>query len=72
MYKTLVPAYGRDYKTAKEVKAAWEAGKDFRVADFFDPQDGKLANLQSAKEAGWKTVNIRYKKLTQVASIKVK
>jgi hypothetical protein len=23
------PAYGRDYKTAKEVKASWEAGKDF-------------------------------------------
>jgi hypothetical protein len=72
MYKTLVPAYGRDYKSAKEVKAAWEAGKDFLIADLFDPYDGKPANLQSVQEAGWKTVNIRFSKLTKIASIKVK
>jgi len=72
MYKTLVPAYGRDYKSAKEVKAAWEAGKDFLIADLFDPYDGKPANLESAQQAGWKTVNIRFSKLTKIASIKVK
>lgn len=25
----LAPAYGRDYRTAKDVKAAWSEGKDF-------------------------------------------
>jgi hypothetical protein len=29
MVLTLVPAYGRDYRSAKEVKAAFETGKDF-------------------------------------------
>lgn len=28
-----VPAYGRDYETAEQVKADWEASKDFRVQD---------------------------------------
>ena len=27
---TLTPAYGRTYKTAAEIKAAWDSGKDFR------------------------------------------
>ena len=26
---TLTPAYGRDYKSVKALKADWEAGKDF-------------------------------------------
>lgn len=32
MYKLYVyPAYGRTYKTAKQLKADWEAGKDFKT-----------------------------------------
>lgn len=31
-FKTLVPAYGRDYKTAAAVLADWEAGRDFKCA----------------------------------------
>jgi hypothetical protein len=42
---TLVPAYGRDYKTAKEVKEAWEQGKDFEVADMFTT-GGRYCNKQ--------------------------
>jgi hypothetical protein len=30
MYYELTPAYGRDYRTSKEVKAAFQAGKDFQ------------------------------------------
>jgi hypothetical protein len=27
----IMPAYGRQYKTAEEAKADWNAGKDFKV-----------------------------------------
>jgi len=29
---TILPAYGRDYKSAAAVKADWAAGKDFQSA----------------------------------------
>ena len=28
-YITVIPAYGRDYKTAKAARADWNANKDF-------------------------------------------
>lgn len=62
---TLKPAYGRDYKSAKAVRADWEVGKDFIVADFFSAWDGKPFNIEDAKRAGISRVGIRYKKLTQ-------
>jgi len=46
---TVTPAYGRDYKTAKAAKADWHAGKDFLVADLFNPYDGKPCNKQDCK-----------------------
>lgn len=69
---TLVPAYGRDYKSAKEVKAAWEDNKDFLICDISSPDDGRYANytdIKNSKEV--KRVTIRYKKLTQLVVIKV-
>ena len=68
----LVPAYGRDYKSKKALLTDWEAGKDFRICDISSPDDGRLVNLEDALHAGIAIVNIRYKKLTQVAMIKVK
>lgn len=67
---TLVPAYGRDYKSAKEVKADFEADKDFLIQDFFSPWDGKHCNKSDLDNG--ETVKIRYKNLTQVVVIKVK
>jgi hypothetical protein len=29
---TIVPAYGRDYRSEKEARADWYGGKDFQVA----------------------------------------
>lgn len=69
--KTLTPAYGRDYKTAKAVKLDWTAGKDFLIADFFDPYDGKPCNLQDAQAAGWTQVLIRFARLAKATAIKV-
>ena len=65
---TLVPAYGRDYTTAKAVKADWKAGKDFTVADFFDRFDGKSVNKQDADRAGM-SVTIRYNRLQKMVSM---
>lgn len=66
-YYELQPAYGRGYKSAKEVKQAWEENKDF-MGDY--QLSFKLVNKQSIPKPC--TVLLRYKRLTQVASINVK
>jgi len=65
---TLTPSYGRDYTSAKAVKADWDANKDFTIADVFGGQCGRQINKEQAPKG---THNIRYKKLTQVVVIKV-
>jgi hypothetical protein len=69
---TLIPAYGRDYKSKKAVEEDWKSGKDFIVADITDRYYGRYFNIESAKEAEIDQVNIRYKKLTQVCVLKAK
>jgi len=66
MYTTLVPAYGRDYKSAKEVKADWDAGKDFRICDMSSPDDGRLVNKP---QVPGRKFNIRYKRLTAIVVV---
>jgi hypothetical protein len=66
---TLTPSYGRDYKSEKEVKADWEANKDFTIADIFGGQAGRQINKQDAPKG---TYTIHYSKLTKVCVIKVK
>jgi len=65
---TLVPAYGRDYKSKKDVLADFNAGKDFVIADFSSPYDGKPANKQDLTNE--KRIHIRYKKLTQICVVR--
>ncbi len=63
----LTPAYGRDYKTAAEVKHAWTSGKDFAG----DYQLGfKPVNIADIPKPS--TVLLRYRANTQVTSVKVK
>jgi hypothetical protein len=70
-YVSAVPAYGRDYKSQKEVKAAWEEGKDFRIQAMMMPEyDGQYVNKDNCPPG--LTLNIRYKRLTQVCVIKPK
>ena len=64
-YRTLTPAYGRDYKSLKEVKADFDANKDF----ILQPEGCYINKEQIAVGT---VVNIRYKKLTMIAPIKVK
>lgn len=73
-YLTLVPAYGRDYKSKAAVEADFNADKDFLIQDISSPHDGRYVNRRDLEfEFGsGVTVNIRYKKLASVALIKVK
>lgn len=67
MFYELTPAYGRDYKTKAEVTAAWNDDKDF-LGDY---QLGfKPVNRRDLKPGD--TVLLRYKRNTQVTSVKVK
>lgn len=68
---TLTPAYGRDYKSKKEVTEAFQANADFIIADVVHPDSGRYVNRPQLIEAGERSVNIRYKRLTQVAVVKV-
>ena len=68
---TLLPAYGRDYKSKKEIEADFAADKDFVVADISSPWDGKYVNRTQLVESGQKQVNVRYKQQRSVAVIKV-
>lgn len=66
-YLSLTPAYGRDYKSAKEVKEAWNANKDFgSLFGYVNKQQ-----VDELKARGVTAVNIRYKKLTAVCVIKL-
>lgn len=71
MHLTLVPAYGRDYKSKKAVLADWEANKDFLVQDISSPHDGRYINKKDAASLRDTTLNIRYKSLTQICVIKL-
>lgn len=68
-YIECTPAYGRDYKSAKEVKAAWVEGKDFLIASVDHPDCGRYLNKDDAPKGT--TLLLRYKALTQVTTIKV-
>ena len=62
----LTPAYGRDYKTGKEVKAAFDAGKDFQ-GDY--SMGFRLVNKPQIPAGS--TVLLRYKGNRSVVSHKV-
>lgn len=63
MRLTCVPAYGRDYKSAKAVAADFVANKDFRICDMFSADDGRYINADQLKKGD--TLAIRYAKNTK-------
>lgn len=67
MFTTLIPAYGRDYKSAKAVRDAWNEGKDFQISNAFSPDDGRYVNKSDA--AIGQKFNIRYNGLRSIAVI---
>lgn len=64
-YLSAVPAYGRDYRSAKEVRADWEAGKDFRIEDM--RQSGYVNKADKPADV---VLNVRYDRQRKVCVIK--
>lgn len=64
-YLTLLPAYGRDYRSKAAVIADWNADKDFVEAE-----SGKYINRTDAiNYSPRSTVYIRYAKLRKIVVI---
>lgn len=61
---TLVPSYGRDYTSHKEVQTAWDNGKDFTIYQIFHPYDGKKINKKDAEFQGG-TFSVRFSSKTK-------
>jgi len=66
---TLVPMYERDYKTKKEVLAAFNADKDFLIQDMSSLYNGKLINRSQLCKGV--TVSIRYNHLHRLVVVKL-
>ncbi len=66
---TLTPAYGRDYRSAKAVKADFDANKDFLLVEIHggDNLINKEQIVEDMKYQGF--INIRYNRLRNVAVI---
>lgn len=65
---TLIPAYGRDYKSRAAVIADFDANKDFVTVGY---GSGGNTNKQDLLDMGVVSVNIRYAKLTKVLPLYV-
>ena len=64
----LSPAYGRDYKSAKEVKADLLSEKDFRI-ESIGPNAGRYCSLRDFPVG--QVLNVRYRGLRQVLVVTV-
>lgn len=60
-WMTLVPAYGRDYKTADEVLKDWIGQKDFLVQDISWPGNGRYVNRQDAENPEYSLSHVTFK-----------
>lgn len=63
MRLTCIPAYGRDYKSAKAVQADFDANKDFLIFDMFSQDDGRYVNSEQLKTGD--TLAVRYANKTK-------
>jgi hypothetical protein len=61
---TLTPAYGKDFKYAKDAVASWKKGDDWIIADITSPWDGKPCSIRDAASLG--PVMLRFNKLTNI------
>jgi hypothetical protein len=63
------PAYGRDYKSGKNAKADFLAGKDFKMESIIPLSNGTYCSIRDFTPG--LSVLIRYKHMEQVMSVKV-
>jgi hypothetical protein len=72
---TLVPAYGRDYKTGLLADCAWQEGRDFEIFDVSCPWDGCYVAVGQTADllaSGYTHLNVRYNKLMCVTNIELR
>ena len=60
-FVSATPAYGRVYTNTKQVREAWEAGKDFILHDITSKWDGKPFNKDDVIDLDW-AIQIHYGK----------
>ena len=65
----VVPAYGRDYKNAKDAEKDFQDGKDFIINDISSRWDGKPCSIRDLPKG--EQVEIRYKKKTLLTVVTV-
>jgi hypothetical protein len=63
MRLSVIPAYGRDYKSAKAVQSDFDANKDFQICDMSSPDDGRYVNAEQLSKGD--TLCVRYAKKTK-------
>ena len=67
MFLTLLPAYGRDYKSVKSIINDLNALKDFIVS-----HTGQYINKPQLKELNISSFNVRYYQQRKITNIKIK
>ena len=65
---TVSAAYGRDFKSKKEILNYWNSNKDFQNLGI---SQGAYINKQDAKRLEINCLMVRYKNLTNIAVIDV-
>lgn len=71
---TVVPAYGRDYKTGQEAIGAWNASKDFQIRDMSSKDNGRYCGIgesDAIQKEGYDSIKIRFNKLRDVAIVEL-
>ena len=66
MYLTLLPAYGRDYKSKKLIIDGLNNNKDF-----LESTTRKYINKEQFKELNISSFNVRYDSLRKIINIKI-
>lgn len=59
MFLTVIPAYGRDYKSKAAALNDWNHGRDFILATVHHPDAGRYINKQDADQDNH-SIMIRY------------
>ena len=67
---TVVPTYGRDYKSKKEVQKAWDDDQDFEIAGPIQLSGRKVNKSDVKRYSPGAQVWARYAKLTKVVEVK--
>jgi hypothetical protein len=70
---TLIPAYGRDYKSKRALLEDWEAGKDFLATGIKPGTSGytSIRDVPAFKEDHITHLHFRYNKQTLVHVVKL-